>query len=187
MQGAGVRIFEVLVMAVLRLLATRLGPARGALCGLILGALASIQYLTVEGKDAADALATVLLTLGTAGLGASIGLRLPSLLRSHLRRRELSGPLGPAWDKLTRDLMKIAGREDLAEDPRRQRLIEAYADAFAELPTSPEHAKERMAEAIALSKDLLERNGPGGDKVRNEGLPEDPPPPATPPSKEKDA
>ena len=39
LQGAGVRIFEVLVMAVLRLLA-RLGPARGALCGLALGALA---------------------------------------------------------------------------------------------------------------------------------------------------
>ena len=44
-----------------------------------------------------------------------------------------------------------------------------------------------MAEAIALSKDLLERNGPRGDKVRNEGLPEDPLPPATPPSKEENA
>jgi hypothetical protein len=95
-QGSGVRIFEVLVMAVLRLLA-RLGPARGALCGLALGALAQVQYLSVEGRDAANALVPVLLTLGTAGLGASIGLRLPSLLCGHLRRRELSGPLGPAW------------------------------------------------------------------------------------------
>jgi hypothetical protein len=185
-QGAGVRIFEVLVMAVLRLLA-RLGPARGALCGLALGALAQVPYLSVEGKDAADVLAPVLLTLGTAGLGASIGLRLPSLLRSHLRRRELSGPLGPAWQKLARDLTKIAGREDLASDPRRRRLVEAYADAFENLPTSPEHARERMAEAIALSKDLLERNGPRGDKVRNEGLPDDPLPPTTSPSKEESA
>jgi hypothetical protein len=92
---------------------------------------------------------------------------------------------GTGLAKLTRDLTKIAGRKDLAEDPRRRRLIEAYADAFENLPTSPEHAKVRMAEAIALSKDLLERNGPRGDKVRNEGLPEYPLLP--PPSKEDSA
>jgi hypothetical protein len=146
------------------------------------------EYLSVEGKDSADVLAPVLLALGTAGLGASIGLRLSSLLlRSHLRRCELSGPLGPAWQKLTRDLTKITGRDDLAEDPRRRRLIGAYTDAFEYLPTSPEHARERMAEALALWKDLLERNGQRGDKVRNEGLPDDPLPPATPPSKEESA
>jgi hypothetical protein len=110
-QGAGVRIFEVLVMAVLRLLA-RLGPARGALCGLALGALAQVPYLSVEGKDAADVLAPMLLTLGTAGLGAPMGLRLPALLRSHLRRRELSGPLGPAWQKLRASVIRAHGRRD---------------------------------------------------------------------------
>jgi hypothetical protein len=100
-------------------------------------------------------------------------MRLPSLLGSYLRRCELSGILGPTWDKLTRDVMKIVDREDLAEDPRRQRLIEAYADAFEGLPTSPDRAKARMAEAISLSEGLLESNGPRADEARGKEVPRD--------------
>ena len=160
-------------MAVLRLLA-RLSPWRGAVCGLVLGAVASTLYVgTVGDHGTRSALGSAFLILGTSGLCASIGMRLPSLLRSHLRRRELSGTLGPAWHKLTRDLMKITGREDLAEDPRRQRPIGAYADAFKDLPISPDHAKARMAEAISLSEDLLESNRPRVDKMRGKEVPKD--------------
>lgn len=173
MQGAGVWLFEVLMIAVLRLLA-RSSPWRGAVFGVVLGAVASTLYLgTLGDHETRSALGSMFLILGTSGLCASIGMRLPSLLQSHLRRCELSGILGPTWDKLTRDLMKITGREDLAEDPRRQRLIEAYADAFEDLPTSPDHAKARMAEAISLSEDLLESNGPRVDEARGKGVPED--------------
>ena len=167
------RLFEVLVIAVLRLLA-RLSLRRGAVCGLVLGAVASTLYLgTVGDHGTRSALGSAFLILGTSGLCASIGMRLPSLLRSHLRRCELTGVLGPTWDKLTWDLMKIVDREDLAEDPRLQRLIEAYADAFKDLPTSPDHAKARMAEAISLSEDLLESNGSRVDEARGKGVPKD--------------
>jgi hypothetical protein len=53
-QGAGLRLLEVLVIAVLRLLA-RLGPAEGVLWGPILGALAWIPKLGAVGNQGENA------------------------------------------------------------------------------------------------------------------------------------
>lgn len=148
-------------MVVLRLLA-RLNPSQGAVFGLVLGAVASIPYLGMVGNHGArNALAAAFFILGTTGLCASVGSRLPEFLRSRLRRRELSGILGSTWDKLTRDLVKILDRKDLAEDPRRRRLIESYADAssrtFPPLRSTPRHAWPRPSPCLRTCLNRTDR------------------------------
>ncbi len=147
----------MLVIGALRLVA-RMSFARAAVCGAFVGVAGTMLHVLVLSGIAPDPLVLALLTSGAAGLGASVGMKLPALCHAKLRRHELSGPLGAAWKKLTRDLLEIEGRDDLFEDPKRQRLIEAYADAFADFPTRPRRARERMLEAITLSEELLERS-----------------------------
>lgn len=149
----------MLVIGALRLLA-RMSCTHAALCGALVGVAVTLLHLLLLVDIASDPLVLALLTSGAAGLGASVGMKLPDLCFRKLLRRELSGPLGPVWSRLTRDLLEIEGRDDFLEDPRRHRLIEAYADAFANFPTCPRHARERMLEAIALSEELLERGRP---------------------------
>ncbi len=155
MQIAEVRIFEVLVIGALRLIA-RMSFARAAICGAFVGAAGTILHLVLLSGMAPDPLVLALLTAGSASLGASVGMKLPALCRGKLRRYELSGPLGAAWNKLTWDVQEMVNRDDLFEDPKGQRLIEAYADAFADFPVNPQYARERMLEAITLSEELLE-------------------------------
>ncbi len=139
-------------------LAARMSCTSAALCGALVAVAATLLHLLLLADAAPDPLVLALLASGAAGFGASVGAKLPDLCFRKLLRHELSGPLGPAWSRLTQDLLEIEGRGDLLEDPKRQRLIEAYADAFANFPIYPRRARKRMLRAIALSEELLERD-----------------------------
>jgi Fe-S-cluster formation regulator IscX/YfhJ len=133
-------------------------PAATSLGAALVGALASFAFLLATGGVGSQPASAALVAVGSAGFGASVGLKAPTLAGRYLRRRELSGALGESWSKLTGDLLKIDDLPELADDPRHQRLIEAYADAFAHFDIDPRYAKERMSEAIELSRWLLDGN-----------------------------
>ncbi len=161
------------MIGALRLVA-RLDSKGAAVLGGVLAFAHTVVFLHLSRGLAVEPLASVFLVVGSAGLGVAIGLRYPALLRDYLRRRELSGVLRPAWEKLTRDLRKIVDRPELEEDPRRGELAEAYSEAFKTFPTHPQHARERMSEAIALSKELLEKGYPGAAGGHDNRAPECP-------------